>query len=139
MNRLSATITLLAGLCFSMAVHAGEPDFPVPRNAKVSIVSKNMVAGGKTMTVRQFYTRDKMKKVKEFYRTEWEREEFKGLPAYTETTAVEPWFMISRLEDATGLQVVAQHVGLRLVQATAQGVHHRPPIHSSVSLKMHVK
>lgn len=99
-------------LCFLIAVAyplaAKQPEIPVPRNAQVSIVGKNMTVGGKTMDIRQLYTRDKMEKVKDFYYRRWAEGEQRDMPGYLASDDMPPWHVISRLEQGYLLTVQIQ-------------------------------
>ncbi len=87
---------------------ADAPEIPIPKNAKISIVGQDMTVGGKAMSIRQIYTRDKISKVKAFYHSRWAEAEIPGLPGYTENNALEPWHIISRLEEGYLLTVQIQ-------------------------------
>jgi hypothetical protein len=87
---------------------AKDLEFPAPKNAAVSVVGNNITVSGKTMNIRQFYTKDKIDKVKKFYYKKWEKAEIKGLPGYTETEDNPPWYIISRLQQGHLLTVQMQ-------------------------------
>ncbi len=97
--------------CLSFQLAARPPEIPVPKNAQVSLVGQNMTVGGKTMTVRQFYSRDKLAKVKEFYYRRWAKGEQRDMPGYLETHDMPPWHIISRLEEGYLLTVQIQAAG----------------------------
>lgn len=105
---LKQTLQLSILMLFCHLLQAKPPDFPAPKNASVSIVGKDMTVGGKKMHIRQFYTRDRMEKVKQFYRRKWAQSEAEGLPPFTETEVNPPWHIISRLEDGYLLTVQVQ-------------------------------
>ncbi|MEX0951970.1 MAG: hypothetical protein WDZ86_06775 [Gammaproteobacteria bacterium] len=87
---------------FSVAMYAplvqAAPDFPAPPRAQVQWVSNNMVYNGRTMQVRSFESRLSAERVLEYYRQLWQRGEA-DRPGYQETDALEPWQMITRIED----------------------------------------
>lgn len=100
-------------ICFSLSgiatnAVAKDIEFPAPKNAAVSLVGNNISVGGRSMSIRQFYTRDKIEKVKRFYHSRWEKGEIKDLPGYLETKANPPWLIISRLEQGYLLTVQMQ-------------------------------
>ncbi len=89
-------------------VAAKELEFPPPKDAAVSLVGNNITVGGKTMNIRQFYTRDKIEKVQKFYHRLWKKGEIKDLPGYLETKDNPPWHIISRLQQGHILTVQMQ-------------------------------
>lgn len=104
--RLAALVILFALSSALMA--AKQPDFPPPPNASVEIVGNNMVVGGRTMDIRQFYSRDRMEKVTDFYTRKWERAVDGRKPGYVETDANAPWHIITRIEDGYLMTVQIQ-------------------------------
>jgi len=101
---------LLALYCsvYGPVLAAKQPDFPAPPNAAVEIVGENMVVGGRAMSIRQFYTRDRMEKVNDFYARKWEETEDGKKPGYVETDANAPWHIITRVEDGYLMTVQVQ-------------------------------
>jgi len=89
-------------------VAAKELEFPPPKDAAVSLVGNNVTVGGKTMSIRQFYTKNKIEKVQKFYYRLWEKGEIKDLPGYLETKDNPPWHIISRLQEGHLLTVQMQ-------------------------------
>ena len=75
------------------------PDFPPPKDAQVSWVGRNIVVNGIHSDIRSFVTKDKPEKVAEFYHEQWKKPVAKGKPGYTESDAMPPWHLITRLED----------------------------------------
>jgi len=94
--------------CIGFRVCADEPEFPTPKNAQVSIVSKNMTVGGRTMSIRQFYTRDNMDRVRKFYYRHWQKGEKKDMPGYLTSDDNPPWHIISRIEEGFLMTVQVQ-------------------------------
>ena len=75
------------------------PDFPPPKDAQVSWVGRNIVVNGIHSDIRSFVSKDKPEKVAEFYHEQWKKPVAKGKPGYTESDAMPPWHLITRLED----------------------------------------
>ena len=74
------------------------PDFPAPPRSQVKWVSKDMVINGIATEVRQFYSKWNMEKIAEFYRKEWQYLDGRK-PGFTESNAMAPWHLITRIED----------------------------------------
>ena len=86
------------------------PKFPPPPGSKIGLIAESMVFNGIEMDVRQFNSKRSVAEVLEFYRQFWPtgtEEE----PGYTETDILEPWQLITRVEDGY----------LMTVQVTAAG------------------
>ncbi len=108
MPMLLRGILLTLALGLPNAVVAGKPpEFPPPPDARVDSMGTNTAVGGRATQIRQFFTPDRPEKVYEFYRQEWKRGEGKA-PGFAETDAMEPWHIISRVEDGYLLTVQAQ-------------------------------
>lgn len=94
-------LKLLASLLLTFGLAQGATatvDFPAPPRSQVEWVSSNMVFNNRTMAVRTFESRLSAERVLEFYRRTWER----GIderPGYQETDAMDPWQIISRIDD----------------------------------------
>lgn len=102
----------LAGL--ASTAFAKPPDFPAPRDAKVSVVSNDMNVAGRQVSVRAFATDDSVEEVVEFYKELWEDPPVKGAPGYAyEPDAVPHWQIVSRVEDGYVLTVQVQPAGPR--------------------------
>lgn len=86
---------LLAG---SAPMVLAAPDFPAPPRAQVQWVSNNMIYNGRTMQIRSFESRLSVERVLEYYRQLWQHGEA-DRPGYQETDALQPWQMITRIED----------------------------------------
>jgi len=97
---LSKAFFLAWIVCVSMteSLHA-KPDFPPPKDAQVQWVGKNIEVNGIRSDIRAFQTKKSPDKVAEFYREEWKEPVAKGMPGFTETDAMIPWQLITRLED----------------------------------------
>ena len=70
----------------------------------MEVVGNNMVLNGISSDVRAFYSKKSFEKVSEFYRLQWQDEVSGGkrgekLPGYTETDAMVPWRLFTRIED----------------------------------------
>lgn len=74
------------------------PDFPPPPDSTVGRPAENMVMNGIPMDVRQFVSKRSVSEVLEFYREHWP-EGTEEKPGYTETDVLDPWRIITRVED----------------------------------------
>ena len=88
-----------AALILTSTPLSATPDFPPPKEAQVQWVGKNIEVNGIHSDIRSFHTKKSPEKVAEFYREEWKEPVAKGMPGYTETDAMPPWHLITRLED----------------------------------------
>ena len=88
------------------------PNFPPPPDSTIGRPGDNMIVNGVPMDIRQFISRRSVEEVLEFYRNFWPKGT-KKKPGYTETDALEPWNIITRVEDGY----------LMTVQVTADGDH----------------
>jgi len=86
------------------------PKFPPPPGSKIGLITDSMVFNGVEMSVRQFNSKRSVEEVLEFYREFWPKGTEKQ-PGYTETDALEPWQLITRVEEGY----------LMTVQVTAAG------------------
>lgn len=104
-------LLLLPGLILG-SVHGASatPDFPPPPRSQVEWVASNMVFNNRTMAVRTFESRLSAERVLEFYRRRWERD-IDDRPGYQETDAMEPWQIISRIDDKYLLTVQVMSKG----------------------------
>ena len=96
LKRIFVTLALLG---ISWAAAAKAPDFPPPPEATVEWVGRNLDMNGIRSDIRAFHTRKSPEKVTAFYRHEWEKPVAKDLPGFTETDAMTPWHLITRIED----------------------------------------
>lgn len=103
-------LLVLAIPLWSSAAVAGAPDFPAPPRAQVQWVSSNMVYNGRVMQVRTFNSRLSAERVLQFYRNLWKQGE-KNRPGYRETDALQPWQIISRIDEEYLLTVQVQQAG----------------------------
>jgi len=90
-------ILLLACYCYTGTVNA-VPKFPPPPDATVGRPGDAMVVNGITMDIRQFISRRSVEAVLQFYREFWPAGT-EEKPGYTETDILEPWQIITRVED----------------------------------------
>ncbi len=81
------------------ALVRGQPDFPAPPDARVEKVGDSVSISGNTMYIRQFSSGKDMERVNRFYHRRWARGEDGREPGYVESDAMEPWHIISRVED----------------------------------------
>ena len=92
-------LVTLGLLLFSCILSAKAPDFPPPPEANVEWVGRNLEMNGIRSDIRAFHTKKSPEKVAQFYRHEWEKPVGKDLPGFTETDAMTPWHLITRIED----------------------------------------
>lgn len=104
--RLLRTTAALLLLGASLAVH-GMPDFPAPPRSQVSSVSKDMVMNGIASEVRQFHSKWNTEKIHKFYADEWKYLDGEK-PGFTESEAMLPWRLITRVEDGYLMNVQYQ-------------------------------
>lgn len=78
--------------CFSA------PDFPPPPDSTVGRPAEKMVLNGVAIDIRQFISEQSVDAVLQFYREHWPAGS-EDKPGYTETDILEPWQIISRVED----------------------------------------
>lgn len=93
-------LVCVTALLASAAVAARPPDFPAPKEAKVSAVAEEMTIAGRSMAVRAFVTDDTVDEVVEFYKDAWKEPPVAGAPGCAvESEALAPWTLITRVED----------------------------------------
>jgi hypothetical protein len=109
MHPVSSVGAVLLALLLALGAGpaAAVPDFPEPPRAKVASVARDMVMNGIAADVRQFYTKEDVDRVAAFYREEWAELDGKE-PGYTETSAMAPWWLITRIEDGYLMNVQFQ-------------------------------
>ena len=106
---LTASMSLACLLLWSGLVLAA-PKFPPPPGSKIGLIAESMVINGIEMNVRQFNSKRSVEEVLEFYREFWPKGT-EEKPGFTETDALEPWQIITRVEEGY----------LMTVQVTAAG------------------
>ena len=100
MQSRSFVLLLLGGLLLSVTVAAKPPEFPAPKDAKVSSVAEDMTIAGRNMAVRAFVTDDTVEDVVGFYQDAWHEPPVDGAPGCAiEREALAPWTLITRVED----------------------------------------
>ena len=112
-NRLAFNLIALMSLpCLVMwsGLVLAAPKFPSPPGSKIGLITESMVFNGVEMNVRQFNSKRSVEEVLEFYREFWPKGTEKE-PGFTETDALEPWQLITRVEEGY----------LMTVQVTAAG------------------
>lgn len=103
-NHSNITPRFLAGLLLLATlslIHTGAlaaPNFPAPPDATVGKLGEALVINGIAMHARQFVSKKSVHEVLEFYRHHWPKGTAKK-PGYTETDALTPWKIITRVED----------------------------------------
>jgi hypothetical protein len=103
------SILLIAMVSSSSLLAA--PKFPPPPDSTIGKLGESMIVNGIPMDVRQFVSRRSVEQVLEFYRQYWPKGTEKE-PGYTETDILEPWNMITRVEDGYLMTVqVMDHDG----------------------------
>jgi hypothetical protein len=101
---------LLVSILWSGTLLAA-PKFPPPPDSTIGKLGESMIVNGIPMDVRQFVSRRSVEQVLEFYRQYWPKGTEKE-PGYTETDILEPWNMITRVEDGYLMTVqVTDHDG----------------------------
>lgn len=106
---------VIAGLCAVAVgpVQARPPDFPPPEDAKVSVVSENMMVQGRNMSVRAFISDDSVADVVDFYKSLWQEPPVKKAPGFAyEPDAIAPWQLVTRVEDGYVMTVQVQGHGV---------------------------
>ncbi len=88
------------------------PKFPPPPGSKIGLIAESMVFNGIEMDVRQFNSKRSVEEVLEFYREFWPKGTEKQ-PGYTETDALEPWQLITRVEGGYLMTVQVTAAGRR--------------------------
>ncbi len=87
-------------LSVALAAAARPPDFPAPKDAKVSSVAEQMTIAGRSMAVRAFVTEASVDDVVEFYKDTWHEPPVDGAPGCAvESEALAPWTLVTRVED----------------------------------------
>lgn len=74
------------------------PKFPPPPDSTIGKLGESMIVNGVPMDIRQFVSRRSVEQVLEFYRQYWPAGT-EEQPGYTETDILEPWNIITRVED----------------------------------------
>lgn len=74
------------------------PEFPVPDDARVSVVGDQMKVNGVPMQMFELTSRAKPEAVLEFYRQAWRKPTIKGAPGFSEIE-MGGWQLISRIEE----------------------------------------
>lgn len=74
------------------------PDFPPPPDATVGRPADKMIMNGVPMDIRQFNSQESVDEVLQFYRDYWPAGT-EEKPGYTETDILEPWQIITRVEE----------------------------------------
>lgn len=90
-------VLLVACYCYAGSVYAG-PKFPPPPDATIGRPGNAMVINGVAMDIRQFTSNRSVDAVLQFYREFWPAGT-EDKPGYTETDILEPWQIITRVED----------------------------------------
>lgn len=114
-TRLAFGLIVFMGLpCMVLwsAIALAAPKFPPPPGSKIGLIAESMVFNGIEMDVRQFNSKRSVEEVLEFYREFWPKGTEKQ-PGYTETDALEPWQLITRVEDGYLMTVQVTAAGRR--------------------------
>ncbi len=114
-TRLAFGLIVFMGLpCMVLwsGIALAAPKFPPPPGSKIGLIAESMVFNGIEMDVRQFNSKRSVEDVLEFYREYWPAGTEKQ-PGYTETDALEPWQLITRVEDGYLMTVQVTAAGRR--------------------------
>jgi hypothetical protein len=109
MIKISTSLTMLMLLILSGGSQAA-PKFPAPPDASINLPGDGMVVNGIPMQIRQFISRKSVHDVLEFYREYWPKGT-EEKPGYTETDILEPWQIITRVEDGYLMTVQVRENG----------------------------
>jgi hypothetical protein len=93
----------------STFAHAA-PKFPPPPGSKIGKIAEKMVVNGIEMDIRQFNSKSSVEEVLEFYREYWPKGTEEE-PGYTETDALEPWDIITRVDEGYLMTVQVTKAG----------------------------
>jgi hypothetical protein len=88
------------------------PKFPPPPGSKIGLIADSMVVNGIELNVRQFNSKRSVEEVLEFYREFWPRGTEKQ-PGFTETDVLEPWQIITRVDNGHLMTVQVTAAGKR--------------------------
>lgn len=97
---------LMLWSCLALAA----PKFPPPPGSKIGLLTESMIVNGIEMDVRQFNSKSSVDEVLEFYREFWPKGTKKE-PGYVETDALEPWQLITRVEEGYLMTVQVTEAG----------------------------
>ncbi len=114
-TRLAFGLIVFMGLpCMVLwsAIALAAPKFPPPPGSKIGLIAESMVFNGIEMDVRQFNSKRSVEEVLEFYREFWPKGTEKQ-PGYTETDALEPWQIITRVDNGHLMTVQVTVAGKR--------------------------
>jgi hypothetical protein len=112
-NRLAYSListTMIALLVLWSSLVFAAPKFPPPPGSKIGLIAERMVINGIQMDVRQFNSKRSVEEVLEFYREFWPKGT-EEKPGYTETDALEPWQIITRVEEGYLMTVQVTQAG----------------------------
>ncbi len=109
--RLPVIMQLCLFLFFMDAGHAA-PKFPSPPDSTIGRLGESIVINGVAMDVRQFTSRRSVDEVLQFYREFWPQGT-EERPGYTETDILEPWRIITRVENGYLMTVQVNEDGDR--------------------------
>ena len=97
LSRFRIFLYLLSGLMLSFSATA-KPKFPTPPNSNITVISDKMVVNGIPMNIKLFASKESAGEILDYYRRVWP-EGTKKQPGYTETGALAPWRILTRVED----------------------------------------
>lgn len=104
MRNLIATVCLFL---LSITAVQAKPRFPPPPDSTVTLIGDSMVVNGIAMDIRIFGSRSTPEEVLDFYRDYWP-DGTEDQPGYTETNAMPPWRIITRVENGYLMTVQVQ-------------------------------
>ncbi len=99
---------MMMGMCLFAAafVASAKTEFPAPKDAKVDIVSEDMVLNGITMSAWELRSQRQPENVLAFYRDFW-AQGTNGQPGFTEQTLGE-WRVVTHVDQKKGLVYTVQ-------------------------------
>lgn len=85
-------------LSIASAQVQAKPKFPAPPGSNITKIGDEMVVNGLPMDIRLFASKNSSEEILSYYRNFWP-EGSKEKPGFTETDALAPWRIITRVED----------------------------------------
>lgn len=96
-SKIRHLFSILSLFILSTAVHAKWPEIPLPKDARLTVVSDQMILNGVEMKSWAINSWMPAEKTVEFYKKTWEKPTIENAPGFVES-AFEGWHIISRLE-----------------------------------------
>ena len=108
-RNIALYFSLVTSLLVCTNIYAA-PKFPAPPDSRINRPGDNMVVNGIAMDIRQFTSKKSVEEVLQFYRDFWP-EGTPEEPGYTETDILEPWQIITRVENGYLMTVQVTYEG----------------------------